>query len=227
MVELLELLDVRLRTMWCHDDRGRITAENRPGGEPAPRLVVSRSPAGAIWRVGPDVTDSQVEQLDALLSADDAWHLVAPTNLDAILAVLGGGEIGGGPNFRPGASSPEPAGETVLVSAANQHVLRRYMDDWLVDIGTGDPVVAALSGADAVAVCASARVGAVVHEAGVETHPDHRGAGHGLAAVVAWRCAVDRLGAVPMYCTWWSNAASQRLARAAGFEHYATDLYVR
>ena len=87
-------------------------------------------------------------------------------------------------------------------------------------------MVAAVVDGRAVAVCMSARLGPEVHEAGVETHPEYRGRGHGLAAVAAWRVAVESRGATPLYCTDWSNTASQRLARAAGFEHYATDLYV-
>lgn len=128
MDDLLELLDVRMRTMWCHDERGRITTQNRPGAQPAPRLVVSRSGAGVVWRTSPAVTPEQVADLRRVVVDEGDWRTDRPDNLDAILDVL----------------------------------------------------------------------------AGVET----------------------ALGATPLYCTDWSNTASQRLARAAGFEHYSTDLYV-
>ena len=226
-MDLLDLLDVRLETMWRHDERGRIVATNRPEGGPAPRLVVSRSAAGAVWRTGPDVTDRQLADLEPLLGADDDWRTDTPAAVDDIVAALGGGEIDGGPNYRPGPSMTAPMGETVVVTPADVHMLESLMGDWVADVGSRDPVAATIVDGRAVAVCMSARVGARVHEAGVETHPDHRGRGHGLAAVAEWRVAVERRGAIPLYCTSWSNSASKRLAAAAGFEHYATDLYVR
>lgn len=212
--------------MWCHDERGRITTQNRPMAQPAPRLVASRSAAGVVWRTSPAVTPEQVADLRRVVVDEGDWRADQPVNLDAILDVLGGGEIDGGPNFRPTAAMAEPTGDTVVVTAATIDVLGPLMGDWQVDVGTRDPVVAAVVDGRAVAVCMSARLGPEVHEAGVETHRDHRTQGHGLAAVAAWRVAVESLGAIPLYCTDWTNTASQRLARAAGFEHYSTDLYV-
>ena len=128
-VDLLELLDVRLRTMWRHDDRGRITTTNRPEGCDAPRLVVSRSAAGAAWRVGPAVTEAQVRHLAPLLAAADDWRSDTPPNLGEILEVLGGGEIDGGPDYRPATSMAEPAGETVVVTAADAALLELLLPD--------------------------------------------------------------------------------------------------
>ena len=215
-----------MQTMWRHDEGGRIVAKNRPQGGPAPRLVVSRSAEGVVWRAGPEVTEIQVATLEHLLQADDHWRVDTPATIDQIVAALGGGEIDGGPNFRPGPSMTAPTGATMLVSPADIGVLEPLMGDWVDDVGSCDPVVATIVDGRAVAVCMSARVGPQVHEAGVETHAAHRGRGHGLAAVAAWRDAVVQRGVIPLYCTSWANTASQRLAAAAGFQHYATDLYV-
>lgn len=225
-MDLLEFLDVRMHAMWRHDEHGRIVTQNRPGGDAAPRLVVSRSPVGVVWRAGPEVTDRQLDRLAPLVGATDDWRVPATALVDEIVAAVGGGGIDGGPNFWPGPSMTAPTGVSRLVTPTDVHLLEPLMGEWVADVGTRDPVVAALVDDRAVAVCTSARVHPDVHEAGVETHRDHRGHGHGLAAVTGWRVAVEQQGAIPLYCTAWSNTASQRLATAAGFEHYASDLYV-
>jgi predicted GNAT family acetyltransferase len=77
-----------------------------------------------------------------------------------------------------------------------------------------------------VSLCASVRVSAAVHCAGVETHPEHRRRGHALVAVSAWAHAVQALGATPFYSTSWDNLASRQVAARLGLQLVASDLHI-
>ncbi|HVG44817.1 MAG TPA: GNAT family N-acetyltransferase [Longimicrobium sp.] len=78
----------------------------------------------------------------------------------------------------------------------------------------------------AVAVCSSVRITDAAREAGVETAPGFRGRGHAARAVAAWAVAVRRMGAIPLYSTSWSNAASQGVARKLGLRMFGADLHI-
>ena len=78
----------------------------------------------------------------------------------------------------------------------------------------------------AVAVCASVRISAAVHCAGVETRAEHRRRGHAVNAVAGWGRAVLALGATPFYSTSWENIASQRVAQRLGLTMVALDFSI-
>jgi RimJ/RimL family protein N-acetyltransferase len=58
-------------------------------------------------------------------------------------------------------------------------------------------------------------------ELGVETHPDARRRGYGLAVTVLWAAAVAQEGLIAFYSALAENTASLRLAHAAGYRVFA------
>jgi GNAT superfamily N-acetyltransferase len=75
------------------------------------------------------------------------------------------------------------------------------------------------------------RIGAAVVRmdgiGGVATEEAYRGRGFGVAVVSAWRVAVESEGRMPLYSTWWDNAASLGVARRLGLVAYAETLSLR
>jgi predicted GNAT family acetyltransferase len=96
---------------------------------------------------------------------------------------------------------------------------------WLRDaLEPWGPVAAVIVEGRAVSVCFSARLTPRAAEAGVETLPDFRGAGHATHAVAAWAQAIRESGRRPLYSTSWENLASQGVARRLGLRMYGVDL---
>lgn len=119
-----------------------------------------------------------------------------------------------------------PDRDVVPVTAANAGVLSPYLDAWRTDVTQGVPICAVLRDGSAVSICASVRVTEHAHEAGVETHPAFRGAGHAARAVTAWARDVRAGGRIPLYSTSWENTASQAVARKLGLIQFGVDLHI-
>jgi predicted GNAT family acetyltransferase len=115
----------------------------------------------------------------------------------------------------------------VSIDASNARLLQTQMPDWLPDVGHRSPFLAAIENDQAVAVCASVRISAAAHEAGIETHSEYRQRGHAARVVAAWAEAVLAMGATPYYSTSWENSASQAVARRLEFELVGVDYHVR
>ena len=81
---------------------------------------------------------------------------------------------------------------------------------------------------DALAALASYKLwGDRIAHIAIVTHPAHRGGGLGKAAVSAMsRVALER-GLVAQYRTLCANTPSMGIARALGFQRYATTLSIR
>ena len=75
----------------------------------------------------------------------------------------------------------------------------------------------------AVAICRSAREPSPGIEASVFTAEGYRGRGFAQRVVAAWARELSDRGHVPLYSTWWDNAASRRIAERLGGELYAVD----
>ena len=88
-------------------------------------------------------------------------------------------------------------------------------------------MVAAFDGDRAVAVCASARIGAQACEAGVETVPAYRGRGLAAAVTARWADEVRARGLLPLYSTSWDNLGSRGVARRLGMIRYAATIALR
>jgi hypothetical protein len=121
-------------------------------------------------------------------------------------------------------------GGTVELGPANAELLAADWDPWLARAKLCVPFVAALTGEGehkrVVSVCASVRLTAAVHEAGVETMPAFRQRGHALRAVAHWVELVQRAGAAALYSTAWDNHASQAIAVKLGAASLGADFHL-
>lgn len=120
----------------------------------------------------------------------------------------------------------QPQGAIVDIDEGNADLLRGRFDDWLPDVAHRRPFVARIVDGRAAAICASVRISAAVHCAGVETHAEFRRRGYARDAVAGWARAVRARGAAPFYSTSWDNAASMHLAERLGFVRVGTDFHV-
>jgi hypothetical protein len=134
-------------------------------------------------------------------------------------------KIRSGPLYGFPASLPDGHG-AVRIDETNADFLRGGLDEWLPDVADGTPMVAVVVDGRAVSVCASVRVSAAAHCAGVETLVDYRGRGLAALAVTAWARLVRAKGAAPVYGTTFDNLASQGVARALGLRLSASEFSV-
>jgi hypothetical protein len=122
---------------------------------------------------------------------------------------------------------PPPAEHAaVAITADNAHLLAGALEAWRPDVPHQQPMYAALVDGIAAAVCASVRITADAHAAGVETALDHRRRGLAAAAVAAWARAVMSADQIALYSTWWENEASQRLAARAGAVVFGEEYHI-
>lgn len=88
------------------------------------------------------------------------------------------------------------------------------------------PLFGVVEGDRLLSVAHSSRRTAQACELGVNTVPDARSRGYGLAVVVRWADAVAAEGIEPLYSARASNEASLALARAAGYRPFAQSVYI-
>ncbi len=204
-------------------------------GEP-PRFHLTRSQNWRGWRLRHDLDTELAAALEALVAAEPLGDPRAePLLARQARALLTGATEGPppvlrfGPVFRfpevfPDAPhAPLPPGAEVRALQLSDGNLLSAMPDWLPDLPHRHPFLVALLDGQALAVCASVRITARAHEAGVETHPDARRQGLARAVVAAWARAVRDLGAEPLYSTSWDNSASQAVAQSLGLRLIGTD----
>ena len=228
-VDPVELMDLHMRALFQHDDQDRLLRVNEPDGAPAPRFFLGRTAAGHRWRFRPDVPPAVVDRLDELARSEPALDDLPdiPRRLDEMLAALdarGDEGVWCGPVYRFPGTLPVPVRTREIATAVD--LLRPHFSDWIGDVGICVPLVVRVLDGAAVSLCASVRITAAAHEAGVETAPAFRRQGHATAAVSAWAAAVRRRGRVPLYSTSWSNAASIAVAKALGMVQYGVTLHI-
>ena len=226
-------LDLHLRALFVHDERGRIVTRNALDGGPAPRFFLGRTPDGNRWRFRGDLPDDLVETLEALCAAEPpATDLRAPPchgerYRELLAAHAPVAEAWSGPAYHFPEELPPTASEVLPLNTENAHLLRGGdLEPWVEDIGQSEPLVAIVQEDRAVSVCGSVRITPEAHEAGVETSANARGRGFAVAVVAAWARAVRALGAEPFYSTSWDNTASQAVARKLNLVPYASTLHV-
>jgi RimJ/RimL family protein N-acetyltransferase len=221
----------RIDALYRHDADGRLLGSNEWDTRPAPCMHLLRTPQGAILRCRADLPDAQVRLLRELADSEPAERAFEPlpARHDDYLDVLSDTapvRVWAGPVYLCADDATLPQVETVDVDEGNIDLLRGRFDDWQPDVAKRRPFVARIMDGRAAAICASVRISAAVHCAGVETHADVRGRGYGRDAVAGWARAVRACGVVPFYSTSWSNAASIRLAERLGFVLVGTDFYL-
>lgn len=222
----LDLMRARADVLFTYDERGRMVSRNDPERKPAPRLFLAYTSAGYVLRLGQDVSDAMETRLQSIVGTQPpvADMRSAPPVVSAIQDVLEQPASGqeGGPVYR----FPEMlwrVGGTVRISEDNVYLARDTFPWLLTELADWRPCFAVVHGGAAVSVCFSARIGAAVCEAGVETLPDFRGRGYAAGATSAWARAIRDSSRVPLYSTSWGNLASQAVARRLGLTMVGAD----
>jgi len=225
----------RLDALYRTNDDGRLLERNQWDGGQPPRLHLLRTPSGNAWRIRADVPAALAGGLATLCGtepplADASAGPAIAARCEALLAAASPvTSVWTGPVFGFPALEESSDPRVVAIHAGNADLLAACLPDWLPDVPHRRPFMAAVCAEGvrhAVAVCASVRMGAEVHEAGVETHPRYRRQGHALRAVRSWARAVRAVGATPVYSTSWGNDASLAVARRLGLELLGVDYQV-
>ncbi len=218
-------MEARVAGLYRCDGRGRSRAVNQwHGGEP-PRFHLARTAAGCVCRVRHDVADDVADALLQLARAEPPLDdpRVPPANQARYRDLLAAGGAVAATSSGPVywfEREPPLRGTTLPVGPENAHLLRRGLEEWMPDALRRQPLVVSMEDGRAVSVCASVRVTAHAHEAGVETLPAYRGRGHAAAASAGWAREVARAqpagsgdrGVMLFYSTSWHNVSSQRVA---------------
>jgi hypothetical protein len=205
------------------DERGRLVGA-------APHFYLLRTPQEVICRFHADLTDDVVLRLEAFSQRERGrpaqWQSEYGDYLTALAA----------PNLRVAAMRAGPLytftddiAPSVICTAINEsnsYLLHNGLEEWLPDVAIGHPFFAAIEDDRAVAVCTTVIASQDAHEAGVETLAAHRGRSFAADVVVAWACAVRKLGAVPLYATTFDNISSQRVAQRLSLSPIASEFSV-
>ncbi len=225
-----ELMALHVHALFVHDARDRIVRVNEPNGRPAPRFFLGRTAAGHVSRYRHDVPDAVIERMEALCRREpidrtpSALPRAAQRYESLLAAIAPVTSVWSGPAFvLPSADAPRRA---IAIDSSNHRLLSGGFDDWLADVPMRRPFMAVVETGRAVSVCASVRITARAHEAGVETLPEHRRRGYAVDVVADWASAVRDLEALPLYSTSWQNVASQRVAARLGARMLGVDFHV-
>jgi len=227
----LEWMQRHVDALYVHDDRGRIVGVNQWNGGVAPRFFLGRTSAGHLWRFRSDVDAELVEALSARARAEPVLDDVSALpkhryDYERLLALRAPIERHwSGPAYRlPRGVAPSRAPR--MLGVADGGLLRDGLDAWQEDLAHRQPVLAAIVEGRAVAVCASVRISAAAHAAGVETLPAFRRRGHAVDVVAGWAQVVHASGAGALYSTSWDNLASQRVAARLGGSRFGVDFHL-
>lgn len=227
----LDLMRMHVEALYVHDARARIESTNEWKSRPAPRLFLGRTSAGHLWRFHADLPDDLARELEDLCRDEPlvTGPPRTPRHREELVRLLGSRgpveRIWAGPAYWL-SESVAPGVRPVEIREANAGLLRGGLEGWLEDVAHRQPFQAVIEEGRAVAVCASVRITAAAHEAGVETLPAFRRRGHAVDVVAGWAAAVRRLGAVPLYSTSWDNTASQSVAARLGASLFGVDFQV-
>ena len=227
------LFQQRMDALYQSDAGKRLVCTNEWEPSPPPRFHLMRTAKGVIYRCQAGLPDEIVRRLEALCRQENTERFAEklPSHYERYLEIIGGHgpieNVWSGPAYMA-LEEVAPKNETTVIDVNNAFLLRERMPDWLPDVLHRRPFVAVVKDGDAaVSLCASVRISAGVHCAGVETHPDYRRYGYASDVVAAWARAVRAEGAVPFYSTSWENVASQGVAQRLKMTLAATDFYIR
>lgn len=228
----LELLAMHVRALYTQDSDARLLTVNQWNGGTAPRFFLGRTKGGNVWRFRNDlpaaltVALAQACRSEPPLGSSEA----RPAHYSEYLRLLEAHKavewIASGPAYLLTAFETARDPSVVAIDSTNAFLLRGGLEDWIDDVPHRRPFFTMLEEGRAVAVCASVRITALAHEAGVATLPAYRRQGHATAVVSAWAAAVEAIGAIPLYSTAWENTSSQALARRFRPRLYGADFHI-
>jgi hypothetical protein len=222
---------IHLDALYTHDVNGRMEHVNEARGPRAPRVFIGRTAVGHELRWRSDVSESTVSAIRDLLDQEpsDAQISQQPHCGEAIVALLARESpivrVWSGPAYRIDVKQLPSAPLAVRVTEANADLLRTF-PDWRDEVNERQPFVVAVENDAAAALCCSVRITSAAHAAGAETLVAARRRGMASQAVAEWARAVDELGAIALYSTWWDNVASQAVARRLGMKLIGVDFHV-
>jgi hypothetical protein len=231
----LELIELHVRTLYTHDDDGRLVAVNVRRRPPAARFFLGRTARDVIWRVRHDLPADLVAQLAALAEAEPVTADLErpPACLAAVRAALAihgpppdPSDDGGPEYWFPDVIAAPPGPAAVAVTDDNAGILQRWLPEWIPDVSAQLPIRVVVIDGAAVAICACVRWPGQATHAGVETHPAFRGHGYAAIATAAWAQAMRDRDIIPLYGTSWTNRASQRVAARLGLIRYGASLSI-
>lgn len=215
--------------LYVHDDQSRLISINDWKGGLVPRFFLGRTDQGNIWRFRSDLPNEICEEITTLCKTEPYRLSGPPIHEDEYRRVLSrNGPVDNfwaGPAYRF-SQTPAVANTTTAIKAHNSFLLEHGLKDWIPDIPHQQPMSAMIVDDKAIAICASVRITDAAHEAGVETLVSHQKQGFAVSVVSAWACAVQELGALPLYSTSNGNMASQSVAARLGLSKFGADFHI-
>ena len=213
-----DLLRIEMQTLWGEDAYGRF---NRP-----PHVVLLAAATHGRAYVSEGLPQDLTQQLQEFTRCVPATPEPSepPPCLDRCreaLGILGAVEQTSGPSYLIPEGTQYPHSATILRSDQHRPEPLRDLrpsrwwepDEW-DDLLQGriGPWAIMLEDRKIIAVCHTPRATGRGAEAGVWTHPDHRGRGHAAAVTASWASTPIREDRVLFYSTSAGNKSSRRVA---------------
>jgi hypothetical protein len=226
----LDLMDLQAKTLFVHDQSGRMRTINAPRGKPAPAFFLGCTALGNVWRFRFDVSTTLARRLDALANSEPplADPQAPPVTLEAIRRTFA--EFGErpqehtGPVYRFPERLKRPKG-FVEIAEGNEQLLRFGFADLIPTLRMRQPMVAVVQDGVAISVCYSGRLTKYGAQAAVLTLNRYREQGYGTLVTLGWAIEARVRGLIPMFSCSWENAASLSIARKLELIQFGTDLY--
>lgn len=226
----LDFMDLYVKTLFVHDQAGRLRVVNEPRGGAAPAFFLGRAAQGNLWRFRFDLPSQLARRLDALAGAEPA--LAAPDAPAVSLASIrrtfadAGEQVSehAGPTFRFPERLKRSKG-LVEVHEANEQLLRFGFPDLIPSLAARQPLLAVVRDGVAISVCYSARLTKTAAVAGVRTLSRYREQGHGTAVTLGWAIEVRGRGLVPLFGAAADDPGSLGIARQLQLVQFGAALY--
>ncbi len=239
----MELLALQADALFTRDARGRLVAENAPGGSPAPDLYIAAGAGGNRCWFGRDVSDDAAAAVAALHAPLRELEEVRALPLAALAQALGGGGVAHRALdvhlcfVLERQAAPVGAAELVLSGTAAavelaERVRRDGMPAEVVEAGFPvmeefwEPWCIALVGGEMAATAFAARLGKDAADVGVYTFPRFRGRRLAGAVTAAWSVHPALGTRTLFYGTAVTNLASQAVARHLGLPLVGTSVAI-
>lgn len=214
-----ELLRLHISALYVLDREGRLVCGNELHSPPAPLLYVGKTPEGQLaCHTHRDLEGEACDRI-AVLAQNSVSDPMA------YRSAIGAGRIVEELAYLV-PRLPTSDGNCTLLSPEQAGRVRFGAFSWLArDLLREQPCCVYLEQGEVVAVCRSVRL-SKAHEAGIETHPAHRGRGLAQQVLAGWSEVVIGRGSIPLYSTLKTNTASRRVAEKAGLQLFAEGFHI-